>query len=221
MMMNYFNIFDPSTNNFILNWISSILGIFILPQLYWMNFSRLMIIFNNLLSTLFNEFKLLLIFKFNYFNLIYFLTLFFMLLLNNFLGLFPFIFTSSSHLVFSLYLSLSLWLSMMLFGWMKNYEFMFIHLVPMNTPFMLMFFMVMIETLSNLIRPLTLSVRLVANMIAGHLLLVLLSSFIPDWKFYLLFLFIQLLLMGLEFMVSLIQSYVFSILLILYLKETN
>nr|AHA52587.1 ATP synthase F0 subunit 6 [Sigalphus bicolor] len=220
-MLNYFYIFDPSTKFFMLNWISSILGIFLIPQIYWIKNSSIIHMIMLIINKLWGEFKMLLSIKFNYLNLFIFLSLMIMIFLNNFLGLFPFIFTSSSHMVFSLYLSLSIWISLMIFGWLKNTNFMLIHLVPMNTPFILMFFMVIIETLSNLIRPLTLSIRLMANMIAGHLLLTLLSSFIPSFYFYPIFLVTQLMLLMLEYMVAFIQCYVFTILLILYMKETN
>nr|AHA52563.1 ATP synthase F0 subunit 6 [Pselaphanus sp. QL-2013] len=222
MMLNYFQIFDSSTLLFSLNWISMFLNIFMIPQMYWfwMN-SKISLIFFKMQLNLWLEFKMLLVNKFNYLNLLLFITILIMIFLNNLFGLFPYIFTCTSHMSFSLYLSCSIWISFMIFGWLNNTEFMFIHLVPMNTPFILMMFMVIIETLSNLIRPLTLSIRLVANMIAGHLLLVLLGEYGSLSIYYLLFLFIQMLLLLLEMMVAFIQAYVFVILLILYMKETN
>nr|APF47500.1 ATP synthase FO subunit 6 [Dolichogenidea sp. n. SNS-2016] len=214
--------FDPATYLFSLNWFSSIIGLFFLPQVYWIFYSRLFYFLNNLMIILWNEFKLILIFKFNLNNLIYLMVLFIFFVFNNFMGLFPYIFTSSSHLIFSLWISLSLWLGFMIFGWFKNSMHMFIHLVPLGTPFMLMFFMVLIELLSNIIRPMTLCIRLVANMVAGHLLLTLLGNFISKFLYFYFFIFlIQMMLLFLEMVVSLIQSYVFIILLILYLKETN
>nr|YP_010936694.1 ATP synthase F0 subunit 6 [Apanteles gelechiidivoris]WKW91664.1 ATP synthase F0 subunit 6 [Apanteles gelechiidivoris]WLN31482.1 ATP synthase F0 subunit 6 [Apanteles gelechiidivoris] len=222
MMLNLFSIFDPSTYFFSLNWFSSIIGLFFLPQIYWIFYSRLFYFLNNLLFILWNEFKLILNFKFNLNNLIYLMVFFIFFVFNNFMGLFPYVFTSSSHLIFSLWISLSMWLGFMIFGWVKNSTHMFIHLVPLGTPFMLMFFMVLIELLSNIIRPMTLCIRLVANMVAGHLLLTLLGNFISKFLYFYMFIFIiQIMLLFLEMVVSLIQSYVFIILLILYLKETN
>nr|APF47476.1 ATP synthase FO subunit 6 [Snellenius radicalis] len=222
MMLNLFSIFDSSTKILSLNWMSSLIGLFIMPQIYWIFYSRLLIFFNKMMILLWNEFKLILVYKFNLNNLIYMLVMFMFFLMNNFLGLFPYLFTSSSHLIFSLWISFSLWMSFMLFGWMKNSMFMFIHLVPMGTPFVLMFFMVLIELMSNIIRPMTLCIRLVANMVSGHLLLTLLGNFISNFlSVYFFVLIIQMLLLFLEMVVSIIQSYVFSILLILYLKETN
>nr|YP_010003279.1 ATP synthase F0 subunit 6 [Meteorus pulchricornis]ACY09464.1 ATP synthase F0 subunit 6 [Meteorus pulchricornis]QHS69754.1 ATP synthase F0 subunit 6 [Meteorus pulchricornis]WCB99546.1 ATP synthase F0 subunit 6 [Meteorus pulchricornis] len=221
-MLNLFSVFDPYMGYLFLNWFSLMLYLLLFPQIYWFYNSRFFNLIKLILVGLWMEFKLIIYSKFNLMNLLLLISLFMFILYNNFMGLFPYIFTSSSHLMFSLFLSLSMWMGMMFFGWLKKTEHMFIHLVPMGTPFVLMFFMVLIESLSNLIRPLTLSIRLVANMIAGHLLLTLLSSFIPSVLImYVMFLLVQLLLLALEMAVSVIQSYVFVVLMILYLKETN
>nr|UHJ18869.1 ATP synthase F0 subunit 6 [Psyttalia incisi] len=222
MMLNLFSMFDPQILNYSLNWVSTLVMLILLPQIYWSLNSRLIYTYKLFMMILWMEYKLVMKLKFNLNNLIYFNLLFLFIMMNNFMGLFPYIFTSSSHLVYSLIFSLSMWFGLMMFGWMKNTIFMLAHLVPQGTPFMLMFFMVLIELLSSIIRPLTLSIRLTANMIAGHLLLTLLGSFIPEYfLYYLLVLMIQLILLLLEMAVSLIQSYVFVILMILYLKETN
>lgn len=80
---------------------------------------------------------------------------------------------------------------------------------------------VIIETISNIIRPITLSIRLAANMVAGHLLLTLLGSQGPSLIFINLVLLIIgiVLLLLLEVAVACIQSYVFTILSSLYLNE--
>jgi F-type H+-transporting ATPase subunit a len=82
-------------------------------------------------------------------------------------------------------------------------------------------FIVLIETVSNVIRPGTLAVRLAANIIAGHLLLVLLGSQGPSITFSLLrvLLVTQILLLTLERAVAIIQSYVFAVLATLYSRE--
>nr|WHU54552.1 ATP synthase F0 subunit 6 [Chelonus munakatae] len=222
MFMNLFSVFDPVTLIFSLNWMSMMLFFLILPQLYWFNYSRLIYLIKFINFMLMNEFKLILFNYFNMKNLFFLMVLFFYIVLNNFMGLFPYIFTASSHMLFSLMYSFSLWLSFNLFGFLKNLYFMLVHMVPMGTPFVLMMFMVLIELLSNMIRPITLSIRLMANMVAGHLLMTLLSNFLSTLIImYLFVFFIQILLLMLEMMVSLIQSYVFIILLILYMKETN
>nr|YP_009446043.1 ATP synthase F0 subunit 6 [Triuncina daii]ARA91014.1 ATP synthase F0 subunit 6 [Triuncina daii] len=225
MMTNLFSIFDPSTNllNLSLNWISTILGLFFLPFNFWLMPNRHLILWNFILNKLHNEFKTLL--KNNYSNgsTFIFISLFSFVLFNNFLGLFPYIFTSTSHLTISLSLSLPLWLSFMMYGWINNTQHMFIHMIPQGTPYILMPFMVLIETISNIIRPGTLAVRLTANMIAGHLLMTLVSSTGPNLSYYMIMilLMIQILLMILESAVAVIQSYVITILSTLYSSEVN
>nr|YP_010417090.1 ATP synthase F0 subunit 6 [Sympis rufibasis]USC54677.1 ATP synthase F0 subunit 6 [Sympis rufibasis] len=225
MMSNLFSIFDPSTNifNISLNWISTILGILFIPYSFWLIPNRHYILWNFILSKLHNEFKTLL--KNNYFqgSTFIFISMFSFILFNNFLGLFPYIFTSTSHLTLSLSISLPLWLSFMIYGWLNNSQHMFIHMIPQGTPSILMPFMVLIETISNIIRPGTLAVRLTANMIAGHLLMTLLSGTGPSMNHYMIMflVLIQILLLMLESAVAIIQSYVIAILSTLYSSEVN
>nr|ACH85840.1 ATP synthase subunit 6 [Trichomalopsis sp. DCSGO-2008] len=224
MMMNLFTIFDPSTSmNLSMNWISSMYIIFFYPNLFWLIPSRWNYLYLSLLNYLMNEFFMLLNKKVNLMNMIMFISLFMMIMLNNFLGMFSYIYTSTSQMSMSMTLSLSLWSMMMLFGWFINSNHMFIHLVPQGTPMMLMPFMVLIESISNIIRPLTLAVRLSANMIAGHLLMTLISSTSNSLNMLMLLimLMIQSILIVLELSVSVIQAYVFSVLSMLYSTETN
>nr|WDV10701.1 ATP synthase F0 subunit 6 [Parnassius andreji] len=225
MMSNLFSIFDPTTNlfNLSLNWISTFIGLLFIPYSFWLIPNRYYIIWNFISNKLHNEFNMLLgTNKFNGSTFI-FISLFSFILFNNFLGLFPYIFTSTSHLTISLSITLTLWISFMLYGWINNYQHMFIHMIPQGTPSILMPFMVLIETISNIIRPGTLAVRLTANMIAGHLLLTLLSSTSSNLSFFMLFIliFMQILLLILESAVAIIQSYVISILSTLYSSEVN
>ena len=100
---------------------------------------------------------------------------------------------------------------------------MFAHLVPQGTPSVLIPFIVLIERVSNIIRPGTLAVRLAANIIAGHLLLTLLGSVGPSLSSSILsiLIFSQILLLILESAVAVIQSYVFAVLRTLYTREIN
>jgi len=100
---------------------------------------------------------------------------------------------------------------------------MLAHLVPQSTPPALISFMVLIETISSLIRPITLSVRLAANMIAGHLLLTLLGNQTAVRGIILIpgMLFAQIALLVLECAVAIIQSYVFIVLSSLYASEST
>nr|YP_010034079.1 ATP synthase F0 subunit 6 [Lasius spathepus]QOW83458.1 ATP synthase F0 subunit 6 [Lasius spathepus] len=221
MMMNLFSIFDPSSSlNFSLNWLSMFIIIFLFPYQFWLIPSRYITAWNIILNFLLKEFKILI--NNSFANLIIFISLFMLIIINNFLGLFPYIFTSSSHLSFCLSLSLTMWISMMLFSILNYFNDFMSHLTPQGTPYILMPFMVIIESISLIIRPFTLAIRLTANMIAGHLLLSLLGSsgqFINNFLILMIMLISQLLLLILEISVSIIQAYVFSILSTLYSSE--
>nr|YP_009526711.1 ATP synthase F0 subunit 6 [Meloimorpha japonica]AXY63915.1 ATP synthase F0 subunit 6 [Meloimorpha japonica] len=228
MMTNLFSSFEPSSNIFSmpLNWLSTILGLMFIPVLYWLLPNRTSIMWTKITLTLHNEFNILINpNKKNKGITFTFVSLFSFILFNNFLGLFPYIFTSSSHLTFTLSLALPLWFSFMIYGWINNTEHMFAHLVPQGTPPILMPFMVCIETISNVIRPGTLAVRLTANMIAGHLLLTLLGNtgnmVMSSVIFLQVLITTQILLLILEIAVSIIQSYVFAVLATLYSSEVN
>nr|AXS65664.1 ATP synthase F0 subunit 6 [Cucujoidea sp. 41 KM-2017] len=219
--MNLFSSFDPTaTLNFSLNWLSTMLILIFIPPMFWLIPSRLNMLWIMVISTLHKEFKILMNSSLKGSTLIM-ISLFLFVLFNNFLGLFPYIFTSTSHMVLTLALALPLWLSFMIYGWVNNTTHMLAHLVPQGTPGVLMPFMVCIETISNIIRPGTLAIRLSANMIAGHLLMTLLGNTGPSLTISLLsiLLVVQMLLLILETAVSIIQSYVFAVLSTLYSSE--
>merc|ERR1712050_742767 len=145
------------------------------------------------------------------------LALFFFIICSNFMGLFPYVFTGSRHLRYTVALALPLWLGGILWSWVFQYNHMFTHLVPPGTPGALIALIVIIETVRNLIRPGALAVRLAANIVAGHLLLSLLGGQGAALRVSLLCgLIIGLVL---ECAVACIQSYVFTILRTLYLNE--
>merc|ERR1712202_75557 len=103
------------------------------------------------------------------FNLMRF---FLFIIFSNFLGLFPYIFTSSRHLRFTLSLALPFWMGCILWSIIFQYKNILVHLVPVGTPAVLIPVIVIIETIRNLIRP----GALAANIVAGHLLLSLLGG---------------------------------------------
>nr|ALO77385.1 ATP synthase F0 subunit 6 [Agrilus sp. AGR01] len=224
MMASLFSSFDPSTSvGMSLNWISTFIGVLILPWSFWLIPSRSLMTWNKILSTLSKEFKILMASTAMTGSTILFVSLFSFIIFNNFLGLFPYIFTGTSHLSMTLALALPLWLSFMIYGWINNTIHMLAHLVPQGTPPALMPFMVCIETISNIIRPGTLAVRLTANMIAGHLLLTLLGNTGNSLSTYFIggLVMVQLALLTLESAVSIIQAYVFAVLSTLYSSEVN
>nr|AWI62654.1 ATP synthase F0 subunit 6 [Epimeria cornigera] len=220
MMTNLFSIFDPSTPNFLSsNWMALFIFLLNLPAFIWLIPNRTWFLFNNLYFYLYSEFQPLI--KKSPFILILPLSFFMFIMINNLMGLFPYIFTPSSHMIFTLTLSLPSWLALMMYGWLHNTQNLLAHLVPQGTPTLLMPFMVLIETISSLIRPITLSIRLAANMIAGHLLITLLSSAFLSTPFIStpILLMAQVSLTLLELAVAFIQAYVFTVLVTLYAAE--
>uniref|UniRef100_UPI00315D87C3 ATP synthase F0 subunit 6 n=1 Tax=Pachyscia longicauda TaxID=3127882 RepID=UPI00315D87C3 len=225
MMTNLFSIFDPSTSimNIKMNWMSSLMSMMLLTNMYWMMNNRFTTMWSKPFKMLNKEFKILMNQKKNKGTTMMFITMFLIIMINNLMGLFPYTFTSTSHLSMTLTLALPMWLAFMMFGWMKNTESMFMHMVPTGTPNILMPFMVLIESISNIIRPGTLSIRLAANMIAGHLILTLLGNTTMSVPMNILpsMMIIQMMLLTLETAVAIIQSYVFAVLSTLYASEVN
>nr|AVN67839.1 ATP synthase F0 subunit 6 [Ergaula capucina]WGO58228.1 ATP synthase F0 subunit 6 [Ergaula capucina] len=226
MMVNMFSIFDPSTNimNISINWMSTFIGLLLIPMSFWFIPSRQLMMWSKLIYSLHKEFKMLIgMNNINNGSTLIFISMFSIIMFNNFMGLFPYIFTSTSHLSMTLSLALPMWMGFMIFGWIMNTQHMFTHLVPQGTPPILMPFMVLIETISNLIRPGTLTVRLAANMIAGHLLLTLLGNTgsTLNTPLLIILIFTQIALLTLESAVAIIQSYVFAVLSTLYSSEVN
>nr|YP_009590295.1 ATP synthase F0 subunit 6 [Alcidodes juglans]QBM10382.1 ATP synthase F0 subunit 6 [Alcidodes juglans] len=221
MMSSLFSSFDPSTKIFSLNWLSTFIVFFFIPSLYWFIPSRLNMLWMKIILTMHKEFKILIKNNKMKSSTLIFTSLFMFIMVNNFMGLFPYIFTGTSQMVMTLSLSFPLWLTFMLYGWIKNTNHMFIHLVPQGAPNILLPFLVIVESISNIIRPMTLAIRLMANMVAGHLLMTLLGNSGSMLSLYSLSLLIiiQILLLLLESAVTIIQAYVFSILITLYSSE--
>uniref|UniRef100_A0AB39A5B8 ATP synthase subunit a n=1 Tax=Sophonia unicolor TaxID=3237925 RepID=A0AB39A5B8_9HEMI len=217
MMTNLFSVFDPCTGLLSLNWFSTMIGIYMIPHSFWFLLNKNILIMYNILMMLNKEMNNLMNYKG---TTIFMLSIFMLIFFNNIMGLMPYVFTSSSHLVFCLSIALPMWLSFIIYGWMNKTNKMFEHLVPVGTPAILMPFMVIIESISNIIRPGSLAVRLTANMIAGHLLMSLLGNNVCNSSLLLISsLFMLIILMLFETAVSIIQSYVFMTLTTLYSSE--
>jgi F-type H+-transporting ATPase subunit a len=161
-----------------------------------------------------------------YFPLVF--TLFMVVLMGNVLGLIPYSFTYTSHLIVTGTLALIVFMSVTLFGFLNNGLGFLRLFAPPGVPLALQFLLVPIELLSFIVRPFTLSFRLFANMMAGHLVLKVFAGFsvmflslgivgiVPG----LLPMFLNVLLYMLELLVALLQAYVFTILTCIYLKDT-
>ena len=194
-----------------------------MPDIYWLRKGDINLLINKIFLNLYQEFKL--IFGKFFAPGISFLTIVLLILIfiNNRLGLLPYVFTSTRHLSCTLSLAFPLWIGHLVKAWITTPNKMLAHLVPLGTPIILAPFIVIIEIVRRLIRPITLSVRLAANIMAGHLLLTLLTQGASRTTFSILFFIIigVVFLAILETAVRIIQAYVFRILITLYLEEVN
>nr|AEY77647.1 ATPase6 [Barisia planifrons] len=142
----------------------------------------------------------------------------------NLLGLLPYTFTPTTQLSMNMGLAIPMWLATVLTGLRNQPTVSIGHMLPEGTPTPLIPILIIIETISLFIRPLALGVRLTANLTAGHLLIQLISmaiiTIIPTLPTTALITFMVLLLLTLlELAVAMIQAYVFTLLLSLYLQE--
>jgi len=223
-MGNLFSSFDPSRGalGLSLNWVSFIVILFF-PSYFWVRRNKNFFVVTQGFTTLVSEIRIVIKAPFSNSIPLFLCALILFIFLNNFLGLTPYVFTASRHLRFTFPLSLRFWRGYLFYSAFLNARAFLRHLVPLGTPVALVPFIVLIELISSVIRPITLAVRLAANIIAGHLLLVLTRVIIPKIRsliFLLAFLGL-LLLIFLEFAVAFIQRYVFIRLKSLYIREVR
>jgi F-type H+-transporting ATPase subunit a len=147
-------------------------------------------------------------------------TLFLFILFANLLGLIPYSFTVTSHIIITFALAAVVFIGVTTIGIVRH-GFHFLRLfVPEGVPLLLLVVLVPIELLSYFIRPFTLSIRLFANMLAGHTMLAIFGGFAASIGLLAFFpLAINIALVGLELLVAVLQAYVFAILSCLYLHD--
>lgn len=219
IITNLFSIFDPSLRIFSISWITCLFVLLFLPGLYWIRGSMYSFIFS-IVSIVKKEIDYVL--KHPVKGSYSFIgSIFITIALYNFLALFPFIFSVTSHILVTLPFSYSFWLGIIIFRWVRSLKHFLAHLIPVGTPVALIRFMVLVEILRNFIRPLALTFRLTANIMAGHLLMSLIGGALISlpFRFIVLGSLVQSLLVFMELGVSIIQAYVFSTLLLLYMSE--
>lgn len=161
-----------------------------------------------------------------YFPLVF--TLFVMVLVGNFLGMVPYSFTYTSHLAVTAGLALLVFFTVLIIGIARHGTHFFSLFVPPGVPMWLLWLVVLIEIVSFISRPITLSVRLFANMVAGHVLMKVIAGFAImfasmggiAWLGTLLPIAFNIVMIGFEFFIAFIQAYVFAVLTCIYLKDT-
>ncbi|MFN3351411.1 F0F1 ATP synthase subunit A [Pseudorhodoplanes sp.] len=154
-------------------------------------------------------------------------TLFTFVLFANMVGMIPGSFTVTSHIIVTALLAIIVFLTVLIYGFYKNGVKFLKLFVPSGIPIYIMPLIVMIEVISFLSRPLSHSVRLFANVFAGHITLKVFASFVPmlaglgilGWFGAVLPLGMTVALTALEFLVAFLQAYVFTILTCIYLND--
>jgi len=154
-------------------------------------------------------------------------TLFMFILVANIIGLIPYTFTVTSHIIITAAMALLVFLTVLVYGFYKNGLGFFRLFVPSGIPIYILPLIVFIEVLSFLSRPISHSVRLFANMLAGHITLKVFASFvtllgglgIAGIAGAVLPLALVVALTALELLVAFLQAYVFAILTCIYLND--
>jgi F-type H+-transporting ATPase subunit a len=155
-------------------------------------------------------------------------TLFMFILAVNMLGLIPYAFTVTSHIIITISLAMLVFVTVIVYGFKKNGLKFFKLFVPSGIPIYILPLVTFIEILSFVSRPISHSVRLFANMLAGHITLKVFASFIgllatalgvAGWIVGILPFSMLIALTALELLVAFLQAYVFTILTCLYLND--
>ncbi len=151
-------------------------------------------------------------------------TLFMFILALNLLGMVPYAFTVTSHIIVTFALAFFIFIGVTILGFAVHGFGFFKFFVPHGVPAYLLPLVVPIEVVSYLTRPISLSVRLFANMMAGHTVLKVFAGFVIALGAFgyapgLLPLFFMVALTGLEVLVAALQAYVFAILTCIYLND--
>jgi F-type H+-transporting ATPase subunit a len=147
-------------------------------------------------------------------------SLFMFVLFGNLLGMIPYGFTFTSHIIVTFAMAIFIFVAVTLIGLARHGLHFFTFFAPKGVPLVLLVLLVPIEIVSYLIRPLTLSVRLFANMMVGHTMLVIFAGFVVSMGLFgILPLFFNVFLISLELLVAILQAFVFTILTCIYLND--
>jgi F-type H+-transporting ATPase subunit a len=185
----------------------------------WQNVTEMLyeIVYNTLNDTVGKEGR-------KYFPFVF--SIFMIVLMGNLLGMLPYSFTYTSHIIVTFALALMVWVAATAIGFARHGLHFFSLFLPSGIPLPLAPLIILIEVISYLSRPISLSVRLFANMVAGHTMLKVFAGFsvglmAVTFGFGLAIIpaVVNVALIGLEVMIACIQAYVFTILTCLYLKD--
>ena len=149
----------------------------------------------------------------------YIMTLFMFILFSNFLGLLPMAFTPTSHIAVTAVLAMFVFLAVTILGFVKNGAGFLSLFWVSSAPLALRPVLALIEVISFFVRPVSHSIRLAGNMMAGHAVIKVFAGFAAIAAISPLSILAVTAMYGLEVLVSAIQAYVFTILTCVYLKD--
>ena len=150
----------------------------------------------------------------------YIFTLFMFVLFGNLLGMVPYAFTYTSHIIVTFAMAAVIFVAVTVIGFKRHGLHFFTLFAPKGVPWVVLFLLVPIELISYFIRPFTLSIRLFANMLAGHAILAVFAGFVAALGIFGIGpLAMDVGLILLEFLVAGLQAYIFTILTCLYLND--
>ena len=153
-----------------------------------------------------------------YFSFIF--TIFMFVLFGNFLGMLPYSFTFTSHIAVTLSMALVIFVLVTIIAFLKHGTRFFSFFLPAGVPIFLAPLMIVIEVISYFTRPFSLSIRLFANMMAGHTLLKVVGGFVfPLGILGFIPLAGLVAITGLEFLIAFLQAYIFTILTCIYIND--
>nr|BBM96198.1 ATP synthase F0 subunit 6 [Nodularia douglasiae] len=228
MLMDIFSSLDAGVNsNFSVSglvWLSGFVGLSISLMSMWIGLSGINVMFFALMEVVLDLVKSCSGKFFGGFALGQ-VSLFMLIFIVNISGMIPNVFSPTSHLSLTLVLAMMVWFCLVFSGWVFSWKESAGHLVPTGSPVVLIPLLVLIESVSILIRPITLGVRLAANITMGHLMLHVIGEYVVGFFYQISFL--GSLLGGLvmwgyvifEFAVSFLQAYVFVLLVGLYSSD--
>lgn len=148
-------------------------------------------------------------------------SIFMFVVVGNLLGMLPYSFTITSHIIVTFALAIAIFIGVTVIALFRHGLHFFSFFLPKGTPWWLAPLMVVIELFAYLARPVSLSVRLAANMVAGHILLKVIAGFVVSmglmWGWVPIPFIVVL--TGFEIFIALLQAYIFTILTCVYLND--
>ena len=229
MIVDIFSSFDPATTSIFrlsptLFWLINFITIIIIHPLFWSSPTQIFWLASLPTNTI-NDQRMRTSTRHLKGLTSILVSLFIIIISVNFMGIAPYVFSSSSHLFFTLVLGLPLWLGLVLSRFKFSLSTSLASLLPGGAPAWLNPFLILIETTRTLVRPVTLSFRLAANIRAGHIVLTLVRVYLVFTRLsarmpaaFFLFL-VEIGYTIFEMGICLIQAYIFCLLLSLYTED--